>query len=369
LHEIGFFSVSVTSPTDGPMTHKYSEHGIPVIIHNTDKCISNLENWLPDIDFMANILKAKEYDLVVANTLRNFFWINIAHRAGIPSILIPRESEPPRSYFDYLPSKIRRFAFQSFDLATRVIFVANATKIQWEFKNQNDKFRLIYNALRIDPIEKVNAGRCKIMARKAMGIKDDEVVILSIGTVSPRKGQKDLVQALPLIFEKAENPIKTYIVGCSYNKKDQKISGYNKEIHSMYDAYLDDFKQNTFLYPETDKINGDSPFDFYLIADIFIFTSRFESYPRVILEAMYFGLPIVTTPCFGVKEQCIEGENALFYNPGNIQELTEKVTKVINEPQLRERFSSNSKLLFKQMHSYHYMVGEYNKEILRIFNI
>ncbi|MFC0470044.1 hypothetical protein ACFFHM_05770 [Halalkalibacter kiskunsagensis] len=33
---------------------------------------------------------------------------------------------------------------------------------------------------------------------------------------------------------------------------------------------------------------------------------------------MAFNLPIITTPIFGVKEQVVENQNALFYKPGNV---------------------------------------------------
>ena len=41
-----------------------------------------------------------------------------------------------------------------------------------------------------------------------------------------------------------------------------------------------------------------------------------ESFPRVVLEAMAYELPIVTTPVYGIAEQVREGVNAMFYSPG-----------------------------------------------------
>ena len=52
------------------------------------------------------------------------------------------------------------------------------------------------------------------------------------------------------------------------------------------------------MIPET----GDTAV-YWPAADVFCCTSRVESYPLVILEAMAAGLPIITTPVFGISEQ------------------------------------------------------------------
>ena len=57
---------------------------------------------------------------------------------------------------------------------------------------------------------------------------------------------------------------------------------------------------------------------YFVAADVFVCTSRVESYPRVILEAMAHGLPIVTTPVFGIREQVREDVNGVFYDPGDV---------------------------------------------------
>ena len=56
------------------------------------------------------------------------------------------------------------------------------------------------------------------------------------------------------------------------------------------------------ILPETAE-----PGRFYQAADVFVCTSRVESFPRVTLEAMAHGLPIVTTPVFGIREQVRPG--------------------------------------------------------------
>src|SRR5205085_3625722 len=78
----------------------------------------------------------------------------------------------------------------------------------------------------------------------------------------------------------------------------------------------------------------------YAAADVFVFTSRIESYPRVINEAMFSGLPIVTTPCFGVLEQVEPDQSARFYDMGASEKLKTILQELICDPGMREALGS-----------------------------
>jgi len=48
-----------------------------------------------------------------------------------------------------------------------------------------------------------------------------------------------------------------------------------------------------------------------------------------------FNLTIITTPVFGVREQVEDGFSALFYEPGNIEQLTNQILTLLNDDNLR----------------------------------
>jgi glycosyltransferase involved in cell wall biosynthesis len=91
------------------------------------------------------------------------------------------------------------------------------------------------------------------------------------------------------------------------------------------------------IVPETRQADR-----YYRAADLFLCTSKLESYPRVILEAMAYGLPILTTPVFGIREQVREGINALFYNPGDSDALAKRLEGLIQNEELRSRMAAKS---------------------------
>src|SRR6185369_9352566 len=103
----------------------------------------------------------------------------------------------------------------------------------------------------------------------------------------------------------------------------------------------------------------DEIFKYYKAADIFVCTSRIESFPRIILEAMAFDLPIITTPVFGIQEQVQEGVNALFYNPGEHKALAKALERLIEGGSMRRHFSKNAPFVLRQLGSFDEMTTAY----------
>ena len=76
--------------------------------------------------------------------------------------------------------------------------------------------------------------------------------------------------------------------------------------------------------------NQENIMDYFAASDIFVCCSFNESFPLVILEAMSCSLPVVTTPVFGISEQLTDGETALFYNPGDMMQLANKIKYLLD---------------------------------------
>ena len=199
-------------------------------------------------------------------------------------------------------------------------------------------------------------GLSREECRIALGIKPNEIVILSVGTVCARKGQEDLIRsALPVVARAKEANKKIVIV----------LVGSN---NSAYSQYINELAAQLSKVPELRiKIISETKNDagkdllcrYYLASDIFVLSSRSESYPRVILEAMMFSLPIVSTPDFGVVEQIKSDTNAFFYKEGSISDLTEKVSILVEDDQKRKLFSSQSRNIFEKINSFEIMISRY----------
>lgn len=72
-------------------------------------------------------------------------------------------------------------------------------------------------------------------------------------------------------------------------------------------------------------------------ADLFLLTSITEGIPLTLIEAMAAGLPCVTTDVGGNGEVLVDGETGLLAEPGQPEDLAEKVCRLIADLPLRAR--------------------------------
>ena len=79
----------------------------------------------------------------------------------------------------------------------------------------------------------------------------------------------------------------------------------------------------------------------YAIADLFVLPSRFESFGLVILEAMRFGVPVLSTDSSGMREVVKEEYGGLF-PPENPAALAQKIISLYADPMLRDKMSQNA---------------------------
>jgi glycosyltransferase involved in cell wall biosynthesis len=72
--------------------------------------------------------------------------------------------------------------------------------------------------------------------------------------------------------------------------------------------------------------------------DLFVLPTRpGEGIPRVLMEAMAAGLPIVTTDVSGISSLITNGENGLLVPEGSTQGIADAVHSLIKDPSLRQR--------------------------------
>ena len=150
-----------------------------------------------------------------------------------------------------------------------------------------DKIIILYNDI---DISRFFISSDKEKNKEKLGIPKEEKVILFVHRLSP---VRETLFYMPYIIEefyKNNNTedYKFYIIGGGSDK--DKLE---KEIEQK-------------KLSEKVKILGSKPNaviqDFYSVADIFINPTMAEGFPRVIIEAMAVGLPVVTTDAGGIKD-------------------------------------------------------------------
>ena len=159
--------------------------------------------------------------------------------------------------------------------------------------------------------------------RKELGIKKDELMILFVGLVVPRKGIDIIISVINRLKDKK---IKMVIVGDGPDRKRYekivKEKGLKDKI--IFVGHRKDVK------------------DFYASADIFFFPSRGEGLAGVIMEAMAFKLPVLTSniPC--TPDLIIDNITGILCESSNISQFKYGLKKLIDNTPLRKKFQEKA---------------------------
>ena len=77
-------------------------------------------------------------------------------------------------------------------------------------------------------------------------------------------------------------------------------------------------------------------------ADVFVLPSYREGMPVSVLEAMAYGVPVVTTPVGGVPDMMQADVHGLWVTPGDVQGLAQQLVQLAESPALRERLARSA---------------------------
>jgi glycosyltransferase involved in cell wall biosynthesis len=87
-------------------------------------------------------------------------------------------------------------------------------------------------------------------------------------------------------------------------------------------------------------------------------TSLHEGFGIVFMEAMNFGLPIISTNHGGQTDFLTDGENALLINVGDHEACAASIERIVKDEKLRRRFASKNLKVVKSFMA-HEVAGRY----------
>jgi glycosyltransferase involved in cell wall biosynthesis len=143
--------------------------------------------------------------------------------------------------------------------------------------------------------------------------------IAFLGLVGPRKGVFDLL----IVFERLV--VEGYdILLCI---------GGNGEIDKLKDHISSPILKDRVQY--LGWINDDQKDRLLVDSDIFILPSYGEGMPVSILEAMAYGLAVISTPVGGIPELVDDSTTGYLVGPGDLEHLYQKLKILIEQQELR----------------------------------
>jgi glycosyltransferase involved in cell wall biosynthesis len=97
-------------------------------------------------------------------------------------------------------------------------------------------------------------------------------------------------------------------------------------------------------------------------SDVFVLPSHAEGVPMAMLEAMAFGLPVVTTAVGGIPDVVTDGREGLVVSPGDIDELRQALQTLVDNESLRLDLGRSARLRASQSD-----VGRYAAQLTHIY--
>jgi glycosyltransferase involved in cell wall biosynthesis len=168
-------------------------------------------------------------------------------------------------------------------------------------------------------------------ARAALGIADDDEVIVNVARHEFQKGLSHLVDAIGLLRDRPR--LVLLQAGRRGHTSDElgeraRRTGAGDRIRFL--GYRDDV-------PEL-----------LAAADVFVFPSIYEGLGGALIEAMALGLPIVASDIAAMREVLEPGRNALLVEPGDAAGLAAAISTLLDDPARRSAFGERSRAIFEE---------------------
>ncbi len=114
------------------------------------------------------------------------------------------------------------------------------------------------------------------------------------------------------------------------------------------------------------SVEDDKLPSYYQDCDIFVLPSinKGEAFGMVLLEAMACGKPVIASNLPGVRSVFKEGEHGLLVKPGDVNDLSEKITKLLTDDKLRNEMGLRARKLTEEKYTWN-KVGERLNKVYR----
>ena len=243
----------------------------------------------------------------------------IAKELGIPHVWHVREyGEKDHGLKFVLDEKERaRYISNNSDF---VFFNSGAVRDYYSKLADFKSNAIVYNSVSVDNFN-------QDLERGEVFKKDNFFHVSIIGTVSPGKGQKDAVMAMKKLINKGQK-IELAIIG---NVSD---IAYLSEIEEVIKK--EGLEDNIHIYNFIRNV-----FPIIKKSDLILVCSKNEAFGRVTVEGMLAKKTVIGTNSGGTPEIIEDGVNGFLYEPGDYDQLAEKIEWLIKNPKEAKKMGEN----------------------------
>ncbi|PKL83482.1 MAG: hypothetical protein CVV24_04780 [Ignavibacteriae bacterium HGW-Ignavibacteriae-3] len=209
----------------------------------------------------------------------------------------------------------KSFSFRS----DKIIAVSKSVEALLICKYSVDKGKILQIYNYIKPFNKFDRHEAEHL-KEELGIKETDKVLLFVGRISYIKGCDVLISAFEeLIIDYPS--LKLIMIGSFESEALKHLVLRNKQI--------------IYIEPKSEIVN------YYSICDAAVIPSRIDPLPYVMLEAGLVKKPFIGGNTGGIAEFIENGIDGLLVEPGDKQQLKEKIVELLNDESLSKKLAEN----------------------------
>jgi len=146
-------------------------------------------------------------------------------------------------------------------------------------------------------------------------------VIVNVGALVAHKGQKHLIDAMPLVLREVPE---AHLIVFGEGELRLPLEKQIKHLSLAKRVLLPGFREDVLSLMKT--------------ADLFVMSSVTEGLGSAVLDAMAMGKAVVGTTAGGIPEAVIPYQTGLLVEPGNSKELAGAIVTLLKNPELRRAY-------------------------------
>ena len=278
----------------------------------------------------------RRYDLVHAN-----FWMS-----GLVAAELKRLCGTPFVITFHALGRVRRlyqgdadrFPDARFAIEDRIVAEADAVIAECPQDREDllchyraDPSRIVTIPCGFDPEELWPID--KSVARRALGLAEDDRIVLQLGRLVPRKGVDNAIRGFALLRHAHGVDASLLVVGGEADDPDpRRTPEIGRLTRIAREEGVDD--RVTFV----GRRGRDALRHYYGAADVFVTTPRYEPFGITPLEAMACGIPVVGAAVGGVKFSVEDGRTGYLVPPDDPEALAERLARLLGDPERMCRF-------------------------------
>lgn len=287
-----------------------------IVIPQLKRDIEPLNDFLTFVK-LCHIFQFHKFDVVHTHTAKAGFLGRIAAKlSGVKSVFHTPHGNNFYGYFSPLASKIvvllEKFA-DNFTDTTIVLTELEKKELMKYGVSRNEKITAVKSGLEFDTYQKMQVDVLK--KKKELGIEDgSQNIVAMIGRLEPVKGPEYFIEAAKLVSEKYPQ-VKFLMVGDGSLR--EKLEVQLRQL-KVYDKFI-------FL-----GWREDIP-EILSVIDILVVPSLNEAVGRILLEAGYYGVPVIASCVGGIPEVVKDGVTGILVPSGNGAVLTQGLLSLLND--------------------------------------